>query len=132
MNRLLPFHFAAKTLLLLFALLVVFHLFVLLGIVPHDIVWAGRIQSRAELIRMESISILILGIVAAIVAHKAGYLSIIKHPTVISVGMWLVVALFILNTLGNLTAVNPIEKYGFGLLTLVMAMLSLRITIGKR
>ena len=122
--------FAGNALLLIFGLLLIFHLLVLSGLIPSNIVWAGKITNRKELIRMESISILMLLIVALIVAIKMKYLSLGISPTIVNVGVWIVFGLFCLNTLGNMTAKSPFEKYGFGLLTLMISLLALRLAIG--
>ena len=123
---------AGHSLLVLFALLFVFHCFVLWGLVPKDIVWAGKIKSRAELIKLESVSLLILSISALLVAIKMQYLNLIQNATVINIAMWLLFALFALNTMGNMTAKNAFEKYGFGFLTFIMALLALRLALGDQ
>ena len=125
----LSISFAGNTLLLIFGLLFVFHLLVLSGKIPFDIVWAGKIKNRKELVIMESISLLVLVAATMIVCLKMGYLNILQHPTIKTVGMWILFTFFVLNTFGNLTAKNPLEKYGFGLLTFIIAMLVLRLAI---
>jgi hypothetical protein len=121
--------FAGNTLLILFGLLFIFHILIMFKVIPYGIVWAGKIKNRNELIKMESISILVLIIASTIVALKMGYLIFIKNPTIINIGLWVLVAFFTLNTIGNMTAKNPIEKYGFGFLTLLMVLLLLRLAI---
>lgn len=121
--------FTGKILLFLFGLLFIFHLLVLFGVIPYDIVWAGKIQDPKEMVQMESISLLVLLVAAMIVSLKMGYLNFLHYPTIINIGIWVLVAFFALNTIGNLTAKSPIEKYGFGLLTLIIALLVLRLAI---
>jgi len=123
--------FAGNTLLLLFGLLFIFHWLILFEIMPHDIVWAGKIKDRNHLVKMESISLLVLVAATIIISLKMGYLNFIKNSTIINIGMWVLFAFFLLNTIGNLTAQSPIEKYGFGLLTLLIALLVLRLSIIK-
>lgn len=123
--------FAGNTLLFIFGLLFVFHFLVLLGIIPYCIVWAGKIRNRNELVKLESISLLILAISTTLVALKMEHLIFFKNTTIINVGIWILFAFFVLNTLGNWTAKNPIEKYGFGFLTLLMALLTLRLGIAS-
>lgn len=120
---------AGNALLLLFGLLSVFHLLVLFGFIPYDIVWAGKIKDQKHLVKMESISLLVLVVAAMIVSLKMGYLNFLQHPTIISIGIWVLFAFFVLNAIGNLTAKNPIEKYGFGLLTVVLALLAFSLAM---
>jgi len=117
-------------LLILLVLLVVFHLLVIAGIVPYNIVWAGKINNRTQLLRMESISLVVLALAILLVTLKMGYLTFLNYPAVINGGMWVLFAFFLLNTLGNLTAKSPVEKYGFGTLTLLMSLCYLVLAIG--
>lgn len=120
---------AGNALLLIFALLFIFHWLVLFGLIPYDIVWSGKIKNEGELVKMESISIFILIIFSIVVALKMGYIKYTVKPIVTNVGIWVLVAFFTLNTIGNLTAINPIEKYGFSLLTLVITVLTFRLAV---
>jgi hypothetical protein len=109
-------------LLALLSLLIVFHLLIIADIIPHSIVWAGKINSRVQLVRMESISLVVLVLAIFLVALRLEYLTFLKYPAVANGGMWVLFVFFLLNTLGNLTAKSPIEKYGFGSLTLLMSL----------
>lgn len=117
-------------LLTLLGLLVAFHLLVIAGVIPYSIVWAGKINSRTQLLRMESISLVVLILAILLVALRMEYLTFLSYPAVVNGGMWVLFAFFFLNTLGNLTAKNPIEKYGFGTLTLLMSLGCLVLAIG--
>lgn len=120
---------AGNILLILFGLLFIFHLFVLSSFIPYNIVWAGKISNRKEMIRMESISLLLLAIAAIVVALRMEYLQWAISPKIIQIGIWVLFVFFTLNTLGNFTAKNAIEKYGFGLLTMIIMLLLLQIAI---
>lgn len=108
-------------LLSVLGLLFVFHLLVIAGIVPYTIVWAGKIQNRQQMLRMEAVSVLVLSLAVVLVMLRIGYLQWIENPLVLQGGMWLLFAFFSLNTLGNMTAKSRLEKYGFGSLTLLIA-----------
>jgi hypothetical protein len=120
---------AGNLLLILLCILFVFHLLILAGLIPHDIIWAGKIRSKNHLIQMESISILVTIIMAIIVCLKMDYLNWIENKTIIKIAMWILFAFFTLNTLGNLTAKTKFEKYAFGTLTLFMALLALYLAL---
>ena len=121
--------FVGNLLLLLFGLLFIFHWLVLFGIIPYSIVWAGKIKNRKELLIMESISLFILVVAAIIISLKMGYLNFLQGSTTVNIGVWILFTFFVLNTIGNLTAKSPVEKYGFGLLTTIMALLILSLAI---
>lgn len=130
MENLISVGLSGKILLLVLCLLILFHILVIVGIIPHNIVWAGKIKKRKELIVMESISLLISLLAIFIVALKIKYLNFIELSAMVNIGMWILLALFLFNTIGNLTAKSSFEKYGFGTLTILISFLVLRIIIG--
>lgn len=121
---------AGNILLVIFSLLFLFHIFVLIGIIPCNIVWAGKIKTKKEMIIMESISLFISLLAFVIVGLKIKYLNFIEYSVMINIGIWFLLGLFIFNTFGNLYSKNLIEKYGFATLTFIISLLILRIVIG--
>lgn len=118
---------AAWTLLAVFTCVVLLHLLVLTGVVPHDIVWGGRLQGASQVRAMVLVSIGVNLACMAIVAARAG---IIKSPLPfrhLTVFLRLLVLLFALNTLGNLFAATWFETLVFAPLTLVATVLLYRL-----
>jgi hypothetical protein len=116
-------------LLTLLGLLFVFHLLVMAGIVPYGIVWAGKLKNRQQMLRMEAVSVLVLLLAVTLVLLRMNYLQWIDNSLILKGGMWLLFAFFSLNTLGNMTAKSPFEKYGFGSLTLLLAICCLVLAL---
>ena len=119
----------AYILLALLIGLVLFHLLVILGVIPKDIIWAGKIKNQKELLRMEVVSFLILGVAITIVTLKLGLLTFVRSPHWIDGGVWGIFIFFTLNTIGNLFAKSKVEKYGFGTLTMILALLALSLIL---
>lgn len=120
---------AATILLILLILLATFHLLVLVRVVPHDIIWSGKIRNSKQLVRLELISLLVLAVAIGLVLLNLGWIGLNVHPLIVTIGNWALFGFFVLNTLGNLTAKTKVEKYGFGLLTLMMAVLALAVAL---
>jgi hypothetical protein len=114
------------------SLIVLFHLLVLAGIIPFQIVWGGRLTNRSQMLRFESISIVINLVMLAIVAIRAGWWNVRFHPLFITIVLWLMGALFLLNTLGNLLSINTFEKLVFTPLTLLLALCCFRLAVNKQ
>lgn len=129
METLISTDLAGKALLSLLALFFILHILIMLGLIPPHIVWGGRINSRQQLLRMESVSLFVLAIFTMLVALRMGYLHFLDNPAVIKGGMWVLFAFFMLNTLGNFAAKSPIEKYGFGTLTILMSLCCLVLAL---
>ncbi len=130
MKKWIPFKLALSIFLGFATLAMLFHLLVLLGIVPADIVWGGRLQSRNELIQMESISLLLLAFMAVIVSMKARWI-LPKFYKIADYLVWLIPLLFFLNTLGNTQALNVTERIIFTPITFILTLISLRIALEK-
>ena len=123
---------AGNTLLISLILLSIFHILVLTGIVPSNIVWGGRSSNSASnIIALELIALLVTLIFILIVALKAGYLKISKLKKVATVGIWIMAGFFLLNMAGNLSSPSLVEKMVFGPLTLIMALLAFRLALEK-
>ncbi len=132
MKKLISEKTAAYGTLILLSIFVIFHLFVVAGFVPQNIVWGGRITNREELLRMEAISILINLAIISIVAVRAGLVKVRTRSTILKVAFWLMFVLFALNTIGNLFSLNTFEKYAFTPVTFILAVFCLRLALDKK
>jgi hypothetical protein len=102
-----------------------------MGVVPYKIVWGGRLETVSQMIRFEVISITINLIMLSWVAIKSGNLKWSLSKRWIQAGFWVMVALFSLNTVGNLFAISQWERWIFTPLTFLLAVFSLRLAIEK-
>ena len=135
-KRIISFQLAAKASLIIYGIFIIFHLAVILGIlffnfVPIDYLWGGRMQTREQLLAYEIISLLIQFICLILTLIKAKYLKLSKVETVAHIGMWVLFAIFLLNTAGNIFAKTIFEKM-FAFVTAVLAILTLRLALEKR
>ena len=121
-----------NTLLISLILLSIFHIMVLTGIVPSNIIWGGRSSNSASnIIALELIALLTTLIFILIVALKAGYLKIGKLKKVATIGIWIMGVFFLLNMVGNFNSSSSVEKLVFGPLTIIMALLAFRLALEK-
>ena len=94
-----------------------------------SIVWGGRLENDTQMIRFEIVSIALNLAMLTWVTIKSGYLKWEISQRWIQLGMWIMVALFLLNTVGNLFAINDWERWIFTPLTFLLAIFSLRLAI---
>lgn len=123
---------AANTLILIFALTIVFHFMVLLGVLPFEMVWGGRLKNSSEMVAFETVSIGINLAMLALVSIFAGHLRLPLKPGFLKIAFWLMFVLFLLNTVGNIFSQNETEKLLFTPITLLLALLSLRLALSKK
>jgi len=101
---------------------ILFHISVIARLVPYDIAWGGRLQNDTEMYVFESISILILLFWGLVLLMKGAYVKYQFKDKMVNTILWFFLALFLLNTVGNIFAKTNFEKF-FSLLTLVFAIL---------
>ncbi len=111
-----------KIMLGLILLVILFHLLIMIEVIPYEIAWGGRLQTDEQMYVFETISILINFFLLFILLMKGRYIkSWLKEKTLnIILGIFLI--LFIINTVGNLFAQTNFEKL-FALLTLMFSFL---------
>ncbi|MBA2744814.1 MAG: hypothetical protein H0U44_01190 [Flavisolibacter sp.] len=93
----------------LLVLTIIFHLLVLLQIIPYTIVWAGRLNNLQEMYVFEAISILLNLLLLWVIVQKAGYIKSVITERYLNMVLWLFVIIFALNTIGNLFSKNQFE-----------------------
>ena len=132
MKSLISAREAGNILLAGFAALMVFHVLVLLKVVPSNIVWGGQVgDSASNFVLMEIIALVITLLFAVIVAVKVEYLKVSRFHGIINLGIWLIFAYLILNTIANLASGVQAENFVFAPIGLIMAFFALRLGIEK-
>ena len=131
MRKLISERLAINAMLVLLTLIVLFHVLVLTGIIPFTIIGGGRITTRAEMVRLEVPALLINLVMLLVVAARAGLVKWRINPTLFRVVFWVLFAVFLLNTLGNLLSTNTLEKLVFTPLTVLQALFSLRLALHR-
>ena len=122
---------ASIALLAILGAVIVFHVLVVGGILPKTIVWGGRISDSKRVVRAEIGSIVVLLVTAAFVIMRWHSLGHGSQNIVAAVGVWVLVVLFTLNTVGNLFAKTRFERVVFTPFTLLLALLMLRLALAQ-
>jgi len=104
MKKLISQKQAINLMIALLTAMLVFHILVLSGVIPYAIVWAGKINSVAEMKKLEVISILINAFAILISLLKAGYIQNKIPVKILNAIILLLAVVFSLNTIGNLFA----------------------------
>jgi len=120
---------AANIILALLLCVLVFHILVLAGIIPFNIVWGGRLESMSQMYVFEMVSLIINLIIMSVVGMKAGYIKAHLNKKVVNAILWFLVVLFLLNTVGNVVSLSALEAIIFTPLTLISALLFYRMAI---
>ena len=116
-----------KIMLVLLSIVMVFHVLVIIQIIPYTIVWAGKLKSYKDMYEFEGSSIFINLMLILILLARGQYIQLPVSQQFISIVLWLFVLLFALNTIGNLFAKTNFEKFVFTPLTFISSLLLFRI-----
>ena len=122
---------AKNGLILIFSLSIVFHLLVLLQIIPHTIVWGGRITNLSQMYVFETVSIFINLIFLFIILLKLKILRIQFPEKILPVALWVMFTLFLLNTVGNLFSTSGLERIIFTPITLLSSIFIFALVSSK-
>jgi hypothetical protein len=104
---------------------------VIIGVIPFEIVWGGRLADKSQMFAFEIASVIINLFMLAVIAIRASLIKINIGKRFINIVLWLMSALFLLNTIGNLLSNNELEKLLFTPLTFMLLIFSFRLAIGK-
>ena len=111
-----------KILLWLIAAVTLFHLAILIKIIPYEITWGGKLKNDAEMYLFESISILINLFLAYLLLIRVEYVHKLIPSKVVNIILWIFLFIFGLNTIGNIFAESLFEK-SLSLITLIFTCL---------
>jgi len=107
-----------------------FHLAILVGIIPYEITWGGRLKTDNEMYVFETLSLAINLFLSMTLLIKGGFIKKTIPTKAVNVILWLFLILFALNTVGNVFAKTNFEK-SFTVLTLLSCILIWIILKGK-
>ena len=113
---------AVKVMLGLLSMVILFHLLIIIEMVPYKIAWGGKLQTDGQMYVFEGFSILINLFLLFILLIKGRYIKPQLSERTIKIVLWIFLILFILNTIGNLFANTHLERI-FALLTLIFSFL---------
>ncbi|WP_117884142.1 hypothetical protein [Aureibaculum luteum] len=113
---------AIKIMLWMLVVVILFHISIILKIVPYEITWGGRLKNDTQMYAFETISILINLFLCIILLLKGKYIREFIPMKIINITLWIFFVLFGLNTVGNILAKTNFEKF-FTLLTLTFCIL---------
>jgi len=113
---------AIKIMLWLVGAIMLFHMCIVLKVIPYDIAWGGRLENDNQMYVFEGISIFINLILFITLLIKGALLRPFIPMKIVNIILWLFVAIFVLNTVGNILAQTNFEK-SFAILTLAFSIL---------
>lgn len=112
-------------------LVIVFHICIIIKLIPYNIAWGGRLTNDSEMYVFEAISILINVFLSWILLMKGNFMKFKLSIKILNFILWIFFGLFVLNTIGNILAKTNFEKC-FAVLTALSAILIWKIIKQKK
>jgi hypothetical protein len=110
--------------LIIYSLSIVFHLLVLIQIIPYKMVWGGRLKSDTDMYKFEAVSLTVNLLFLFILLVQSNYVALSIPRNILTYTFWGMAALFLLNTAGNLLSKNRMEQMIFTPITLLLTFFS--------
>ncbi len=117
--------------LALLCVVIIFHVLVLIQVIPYAIVWAGRMKSVEEMVVFEGLSIAVNVFLIVTLLMKGEYLKTNFPERFLNGIIWFFAILFAVNTIGNLFSKTVFELVVFTPLTFISAFLCWQIVRGR-
>lgn len=118
--------------LIFLSLVLIYHILILTELIPYKIAWGGRLETKSQMYSFETVSIVINLLIMLVILIKGAYLKTNIPVGIINIFLWILTALFTLNTIGNLFSNNFLEMIIFTPLTFISAILCYRMAIEKK
>lgn len=132
MKKILSAKLAGRILIGAFILMLIMHVLVLIGVMPSNFIWGGQVAADgSNLLQLEVVAITLTLLFTGVAAAKIKQIESGKSNRWINIGVWIVFAYLVLNTLGNFASGVSLETLIFGPLTIIMAFCALRLALEK-
>ena len=123
----LNYELAGSVLIFLPAILILFHIANMLGLIPVNIVWTGRIASESMMFVMGTVSILLNGAIMICAMVKLGFIRNDACQTIVEKLLPIVFWWLVGNTIANLFSKSPFEVIVFTPVLVVLTLCFYRI-----
>lgn len=122
---------AANLLIVILCSVIVFHLLVMMGIVPREWVWGGHLRTTKDVVVFESVAVVVGLVIVAVVSGKKRYMRSGAVPGVVNMILWVFALMFVLNTAGNMVATTSMESKIFTPISAVSALLCVLVAAAR-
>jgi hypothetical protein len=123
---------AINGLISIFTLSLLFHIMVIMGVVPPNIVWGGRAQDSSALMRLEIVSIAINSMFLAFMLIINQTIKLSIKSSIVKIILWIMSIVFLLNSIGNLLAKSSVETIIFTPITIILCVFSLYLAVNYK
>lgn len=129
LKRNISFDMATRLILAICLCVIIFHLLIIFKIIPYDIVRWWRLTNDAEMLKFESISLLLNVLIMVFVAMKWWFIKYFLPARLVSLWLRWLFFLLVWNTIANIFSETLFEAVFFTFLTWLLTILIYRLQI---
>lgn len=108
----------------IYSLTIVFHILVLMKVIPYKIVWGSKLKTDSDMFKLETVSVILNIFFLLIILSISNYIPFSINERVLTVLLWLMAVLFLFNTVVNMLSKNKLEKLIFTPVTIILTALT--------
>ncbi len=116
---------AQIALICIYSITILFHILVLMKVIPYKIVWGSRLKSDSDMYKLETVSVILNIFFLIIILIISNYIPFSINESVISVLLWVMAVLFLFNTVVNMLSKNRLERLIFTPITIILTILTI-------
>lgn len=131
MIKKLNFKFSINLMIDLLSAIIIFDLLILIETAPYHIIWGDQLENSSGIHVFEMVSIAVNLLILAIIAIKGGYIRPLFPAKMLTLALWMIIVLFVFNTVGGIFSDICVKTIIFTPLTFLCAVLCYRIAIEK-
>ncbi len=131
MLKKISLRFAGWGIVVLNLLVVSIEILIIMKFLPFDIIGGGRLETYDAAVQTATVSIIILSINSVVMLIASHVINITKFKRTIKVLVWIFFSYSCLNVVMNLLSKTLFEKIFMTLVTLLIALLTLRLASNK-
>jgi hypothetical protein len=121
--------FAQIGLISIYSLTIVFHLLVLMKVIPYKIVWGSRLKTDSDMYKLETVSVILNVFFLIVILSISNFIPFTINESVLTVLLWIMAALFLFNTVVNMLSKNRLEKLIFTPVTIILTILTVVLIV---
>ncbi len=113
----------------IYSLTIVFHLLVLMKVIPYKIVWGSRLKTDSDMYKLETVSVILNVFFLIVILSISNFIQFTINESVLTVLLWVMAALFLFNTVVNMLSKNKLEKLIFTPVTIILTILTVVLIV---
>ena len=131
MKKFISMKLAGNVLIISNILIIILHIFILLGLLPYGMFWRDQIIDDGSIMKYEIAAIIVSLLFIGSILIKVEYLKQPKFKEISNLNLWIMLMYLIISTIGNFTMGFSLEILFYVPITLTLSVFTYRLASEK-